>query len=91
MSAATIEAEVEAKLAAERVTQAHEEIGSLAKHNQERAIDLLVRMGKATDTITKCAERMQTCKPQARFAYAAQITKAKHRFMLADNDFRRLS
>lgn len=91
MSAATIEAKIDAELHAERVAQAHEEVGKLAPHNREHALYLLVKMGKASDTITRCAERMQTCKPSARFAYAAQITKAKHRFMLADNDFRRLS
>lgn len=91
MSAATIEAKIDAELHAQRVEQAHEEIGTLAEYNRARAIKLLVEMGKASQTITRCAERMQTCKPQARFAYAAQITKAKRKFTWADNDLRRLS
>lgn len=34
-------------------------------------------MAAAERTIATCTERMATCQPRSRFAYAAQITKAE--------------
>lgn len=91
MSAATIEAEVEAKLHAEWLAAAEAELGSIPEYRREFAETLLKEMRKTSATITRCAERMQTCKPAARFTYSAHITKAKRKFSWAHTDFQRLT
>ena len=84
MTAAIVEAEVEAELHAQWLAGAEIRYG----HDPD-AQEKLKAMRSAVATINRCAERMKTCKPQSRFAYAAHITKANRKLNQADNDLRR--
>lgn len=86
MSIATIEAQAEAEYA-QLLLAAAEAVNY--GWNKPEAEELLTVMREAVATITRCAERMQDCKPQARFAYSAHITKAKRKLAWAETDLRR--
>lgn len=88
MSVATIEARVEAEFAQASLAAAEAQDYGWQRDQAEKH---LKKMRSAVATIQRCADRMQTCKPSARFTYAAHITKAKTKLRWAEDDLRRLT
>lgn len=80
MNGVAIEARIDADLAADKVLYEADDY-----YDSERAAAALRDMRSAAATLDKCATRLTTCLPRARFAYASQITRAKRKLSWAES------